>query len=490
MTQKRNGLLTLLRDRYQSVVNQVETQVEAPSVDLPQPARCARRTTWVMLGGLAIGLIWSVVARIDVVVAARGKLEPLSSSQAVQSRIGGVVTAILVQEGQPVERGQLLMQLDKTESLNKLEALSRQREPLVKRVAVLRAIRQGTPISSLKSAGMSVPPELLNQIQNRKLLIAQLTGNPDGLMPDQLQRYSLFIQEMGDKRMVNQFQVNSLQVQSSGADSQVAETEARLRAERTQLARLEPLVKAGALSQVDFMQRVVQVNALQNQLNQNRVQHRQLQFNRMQAQVDGRRTVGDMYRETQAELAKLDTEIENTIERSQQQLIQLNAQLSQVKMDIRAQDLKSPVDGIVFDLQPKLPGLVTQSGQVLMQVTPNESLIARIQVANSDITNLRVGIPVDVRIDAYPFTEFGAISGIVTKVGSDAISASKENTTGQTFFPVEVRLEHPFLSQQSQRHPLVPGMTITANIKVQSRAPISLVADQIIRVFDGARSIR
>lgn len=156
MTQKRNDLLTLLRDRYQSVVNQVETQVEAPSVDLPQPARWAQRTTWVMLGGLAIGLIWSVVARIDVVVAARGKLEPLSSSQAVQSRIGGVVTAILVQEGQPVERGQLLMQLDKTESLNKLEALSRQREPLVKRVAVLRAMRQGTPISSLKSAGMSV----------------------------------------------------------------------------------------------------------------------------------------------------------------------------------------------------------------------------------------------------------------------------------------------------------------------------------------------
>ena len=91
--------------------------------------------------------------------------------------------------------------------------------------------------------------------------------------------------------------------------------------------------------------------------------------------------------------------------------------LSQTQLDLKAQDLRAPVDGVVFELGPKLPGVVSQPGQTLLQVVPNESLTAQVRVANADIANIRVGMPVDVRIDAYPFTEFGSVKGSCLKSG-------------------------------------------------------------------------
>jgi hemolysin D len=125
---------------------------------------------------------------------------------------------------------------------------------------------------------------------------------------------------------------------------------------------------------------------------------------------------------------------------------------------------------------------------VLMQVVPSESLIARVQVANKDIGTLREGMPVEIRVDAFPFTEFGSIQGVVNRVGSDAIPVDRAGQ--ETVFPVEVKLEQQFLEKQGVRHVLTPGMAVTANIKVESRPPIAFVFGEIVKAFDGLRSAR
>ncbi|HEY9658599.1 MAG TPA: HlyD family secretion protein, partial [Allocoleopsis sp.] len=105
-----------------------------------------------------------------------------------------------------------------------------------------------------------------------------------------------------------------------------------------------------------------------------------------------------------------------------------------------------------------------------------------------DIGNIRVGMPVDIRIDAYPFTEFGSISGVVTKVGSEAIAV--DGAGRQTVFPVEVQLKQQFLEQSRKRFSLVPGMSLVANIKVRERAPISYVTEELIKAIDTMQSVR
>lgn len=478
-----------LRQWMQAAAEQVDAQLERPEFDVPHAEMWVRRSQLLILG-LGAGLLgWSILARIDVVVTARGKLEPLSSSQSVQSRAGGGITAVLVQNGQTVEQGQTLMQLDKTELLNRFEALMRQREPISKQVSLLRLARQGRSVN-LADPKLKIPQELLSQVQRRNLLIAKLTGKPQNLTPEQLQQYTLFVQGLNDLRSLSQLQVSALETQTTGADAQLVENQARLRAERQQLSNLTALRQSGGISRTEYLRRVTEVNALQNQFNQNQVQRRLLDVNRLQTQIDGQKTIADQLRATQAELSQLDAQIDNTLQTNQSQLTQLDAQLKQAKLDLQAQEVKAPTSGVVFDLATRIPGLFAQPGQALVKVTPNEALIARIQVANADVGSLSNEIPVEVRLDAYPFTEHGSISGVVTKISSEAVPADPNQRNGQTVFPVEIRLDQPFLERQGRRFTIAPGMTLTANMKTQSRTPISYVAEPILKAFDAMRSVR
>lgn len=478
-----------LRQRMQKAVDKVDVQLDRPEFDLPRAEVWVRRSQLVILG-LGVGILgWSILARIDVVVTARGKLEPLSSSQSIQSRAGGVVTAVLVQDGQTVKQGQILMQLDKAQLLNRFEALMRQREPIAKQVALLRLARQGRAVNAT-APELKISLELVSQVQRRNLLLAKLTGKPQNLTAEQFQQYSLFVQGLNDIRSLSQLQTSALETQATGADAQLIENQARLRSEQQQLAELTTLRQSGGISRTDYLRRLTELNTLQNQFNQNQVQRRLLDVNRLQTQIDGQKTIADQLRTIQAELNQLDAQIDNTLQTNQSQLTQFDAQLKQLKLELQAQEVKAPTSGVVFDLATRIPGLFAQPGQVLVKVSPNEALIARVQVANADAASLSIGIPVEVRLDAYPFTENGSISGVVTKISSEAVPADPNQRNGQTVFPVEIRLDQPFLERQGKRLAIAPGMTLSVNMKTQSRAPISYVAEPIIKAFDAMRSVR
>ncbi|NJO43343.1 MAG: HlyD family type I secretion periplasmic adaptor subunit [Cyanobacteria bacterium CRU_2_1] len=478
-----------MQSHYQSKLDQVEQDMDAGALNIPSPAAWTKHLTQVILVGITVGIGWSILARVNVVVPSTGKLEPISQSQAVQSRVGGVVTAVLVREGEQVKQGQLLMQLDKTALNNQLRAFMLQREQLVKEIAVLRLARQGASSDALVQSGVQIQPELMNRVQNRLLLVAQISGDPSSLSPEQRQRYELFQQQLRDRLSVNQLAGSSLDTQIAELDSQLDETQFQLDVEQELLSELQPLMEQGAISRTDFLRRSIDVNALQSQLNQNRLQRSELEINQLQALVEGRRVITETYQDLQRQLAALDAEFDATIEQNQRQMIQVNSQLNQIQFDLKNQDLRAPVDGVVFDLGPKLPGIVAQPGEALLQVVPSESLIARVEVANADIANIRTGMPVDIRIDAYPFTEFGSVTGIVSKVGSEAVTVN-EQAGGQTVFPVEVRLDQQFLERGGDRFSIVPGMSLVANIKVRERAPISYVTEELIQAIDKLQSVR
>jgi hemolysin D len=475
--------LRVIQTHHEALVQNIEDEANGGALSLPQPAVWIERITQIMLLGITMTGVWSVVARVDVVVAARGKLEPVSQTQVVQSRVGGVVTEVMVREGETVKKGQLLMQLDKTPLYSQLEALSAQRGQMMQEVAALRMAKQGTALAG------NLPPELKNQVQERSLLMAQLSSNPAGLAPSQQQRYALFQQQLNNQQSINQLQTSNLNAQIATTDSQAAQTAYQLQVEQGQLEQLQPLAESGAIARSDVMKRSVDVSALQSQINQANLQKSQLQLSQQQTQVETQRVQATAYQNVQQQLAALDNEFDATVKNNERQLLQISSQLKQVQHDLQSQDLRAPVDGAVFNLVHKLPGVVAQPAQVLLQVVPTESLVARVQVNNADIANLQEGMTVDVRIDAYPFTEFGAVEGTVTKISREALPINPQ-APSQTSFPIEVKLKTQSLVRQGKPLALVPGMTVGANIKVRSRAPISYVADELIKAWDSLRSTR
>ncbi|BAU10382.1 hemolysin secretion protein-like protein [Leptolyngbya sp. NIES-3755] len=486
---KRPRFVATLRSRYQSMHDQVEQSIESKATGLPNAANWTKRLTQIILLGVTAGVGWSVLARVDVVVNTSGKLEPQSQSQIVQSRAGGVVTAVLVREGETVKQGQLLMQFDRTALLNRLQELLIQRQRLVKETAVLRLAQQGRSIASVSSSNITISPELTSQVQTRLLLVAQLSGNSGSLSLEQQQRFVLYQQQLRDRQSLTELQASSLQSKIAEAEAQIQQTQFQLQREQELLERIRPLVDQGAIPRVNLLQREVSIGDLQKQLVQSNLQKQQIEIGQVQGRVEAGKTLNETQQDLQKQLAELDTKFDSIIKENQRQLVEVTAQLNQVRLDLKNQGLRSPADGVIFELASKLPGAVTQPGQTLLQVVPNESLIARVQVANADIANVQVGLPVDIRIDAYPFTEFGPIKGVISKVGSEAVPISQQ-APRSTAFPVEVKLDRQFLERRSQRFTLKPGMTITAMVKVRQRAPISYVTEEITKAFDGMKSVR
>jgi HlyD family secretion protein len=393
-----------------------------------------------------------------------------------------VVTAVKVQEGETVRPGQVLVQLDKTPLHTQLATLSEQRQELLQEMTALRIARQGeTP------AIANLTPEIQSRIDTRSLLTAQLASDPASLTPEQRQRYDLFQQQLTNRQSLNQLQTSNLETQIAATDAQSAQTQYQLQVEQGLLDQLQPLVQQGAIPRADALERSVNVNALRNQINQANLQKSQLQINQQQTQIETQRLQTEAYQSVQQQLAELDRDFDTTIQTNQRQLVQVAAQIKQVQHDLQSQDLRAPVEGVVFNLVHKLPGVVAQPGQVLLQVVPKESLVARVQIANADIANIREGMAVDVRIDAYPFTEFGSIPGRITRVSREAMPSTAQ---GPTLFPIEVKLEESLRDRQGNPLAITPGMTVSANIKVRSRTPISYVADELIKALDGARSVK
>jgi HlyD family secretion protein len=477
--------LAKLRTRLQ---DQFDQNLEDKATGLPTTANWTKGLTQIILVGVAAGVTWSVLARVDVVVNASGKLEPQSQSQAVQSKSGGVVSAVLVREGEAVKQGQLLLQFDRTSLLNRLQELLIKRQRLVKETAVLRLVQQGQSLEAVGSNKLALSPELMNQVQTRLLLVAQITGDPSNLSATQRQRFDLFQAQLRDRRSLSELQASTIDSKIGEVDAQIRQTQFQLQREQELLANLRPLVEQGAIPKVNLLQREVSVGDLRKQLMQSQLQRQQAQIGQTQGKVEDGKVLNETKQELQKQLADLDSRFDAIIKDNQRQIIEVTSQLNQVRLDLKSQGLRSPVDGIVFELASKLPGAVMQPGQAALQVVPKESLIARVQVANTDIAEVRAGLPVDIRIDAYPFSEFGVVKGVVAKVGSEAVPMSQQNP--QTVFPVEVRLDRQFLERRSQRFSLKPGMTINTMVKVRQRAPISYITEEITKAFDGIQSVR
>jgi hemolysin D len=186
-------------------------------------------------------------------------------------------------------------------------------------------------------------------------------------------------------------------------------------------------------------------------------------------------------REVEGELEKLAVDRKRQTAILQQAIAQLNgeiselrSQLTELSVNIRYQDVRSPVDGLVFDLKPTGPGFVAQSSEPVMKIVPFKDLQARVEVQSSDIGFVQVGKPVEISIDSFRASDFGTLPGTLTAIGSDALPPDERRPTYR--FPATVTLDtQQFLLRSGQELPLQTGMSLTANIKLRKVTYLQLL---------------
>lgn len=225
------------------------------------------------------------------------------------------------------------------------------------------------------------------------------------------------------------------------------------------LARLEGLAREGASAELQYLQQRNEVQEVQGKLDQTRV---------------------DRLRQ-EAILAQAQQQLSS-------ELSDLKSKLTELRVNIRYQAIRSPVDGVIFELKPTTAGFVAQTSEPVMKVVPYDKLEARVEIASSDIGFVSVGKPADVSIDSFPATDFGVLQGTVRRIGSDALPPDQMKQTYR--FPADIRLDSQQLKLKTgQQLPLQVGMSLTANIKLRKVSYLQLLLSDFKDKADSLRRI-
>lgn len=472
-----------------------------PSVILERPALWSRLFVWLLVSSTTLTLIWAAIAKIDQTVVATGKLEPVGAVKEIKAPTGGVVREINVKDGQVVKQNQLLLTFDPTAPKADLDSLRKVRSSLAQEnqlydlaISGNKPITGSTDLTSL----LKLRADLLSENQYYQALIkgANLAGNQTEFNANQNQLLAASRSEVQSKVAAARFQIQELEKQRSQAQEQLATAKQVLRVNEGILKRIKPLAAGeGAVSQLQYENQQQEVYTKQGEVKRLIEEEKRLAIAVSGARENLQNTVAASAKdvlskvaENQKRIAEIDSQLSRTRLDNKKKIAEIDAQLSKAVQSLQYQQLKSPVNGVVFDLQPNAPGFVVGETQTIMKIVPNDNLVASVYLTNRDIGFVREGMTVDVRIDSFPSTEFGSIKGKITSIGSDALAPTQERQFYA--FPAKIQLESQTLSVNGKPISLQSGMSVNTSIIVRKRPVLSILTDLFDKQVKGIESIR
>ena len=253
-------------------------------------------------------------------------------------------------------------------------------------------------------------------------------------------------------------QLVALQNQKNTLDGRLLVLYKRLATKNLTVAEMGKLVELGGFQRLQYLEQKDQVFELETQLEELRQDILQLSLSEKEARLS-----------TQKSIDRMEDELKNA------------------ELQLQYQNVRSPVSGIIFDPQASAEGVLA-AGERILSIVPQNGLYAEVYVPNTDIGYVKKGQSSKIRVEAFPFTRYGELSGIVNQIGADALPPDKNQAFYR--FPVKLNLESSYLKKKDVKIPLKPGMAITSNLKLRDKRIISLLSDLLVDQTDSVRSIR
>jgi hemolysin D len=404
-----------------------------------------RRTTWVLLLGLVATIAWLVLGRVDVVASAPGKIVPSGSVKIVQSAGSGVVRAIHVRDGDRVRKGQLLVELDPTLSTADFEQA---RKGLL--AAELDVARGRAIADALAGHGLRFkPPEGT---------AADVAATQRQLIAAQLAEVEATIAGLGAARSSSLSEAEAAAAQRRKLESTVPildhELEAMNRLDRKGYAPGMRLLELQRQRRSEAGDREVAAAQEARGFSDARKLARQMAETREQAR-----------RVALADLAKAESEV-----------ILRREEVTKAARKSVLQRLTAPADGTVQQLALHTVGGVVEPARALMVIVPvQDGLEVEAHVLNKDIGFVREGQPVAVKVEAFPFTRYGTVPGLVESLSRDAVPDPKLGAT----YTARIRLDRTAIVADGRRMGLTSGLGVVADIRTGSRRIISWLLSPI-----------
>lgn len=414
------------------------------------PVALKDRFSWALLLVIALGLgaflAWAALYEIEESARATGRVIPSQQVQVVQSLEGGIVSAVMAREGDIVEAGDVLMQIDDTRFASEQGELREQSSAIAAEAARLRAEAEFAPDLTFSDELVARNPRATAVEQ--EVFVSRR---------DQLVREL----EVLDAQLVQQ---RSALAESRAQRAKTAAVIAPL-SEEAELTK--GMVNRGVVPRIELLR-------LQSRL----------------AELSGDIAVSLAAEpRIKAAISEVESQIEATrsayVLAARQRLAKLQLELAVVQETLRAANdrvtraqLRAPVRGTVNTIHTTTLGAVVQPGAALVDIVPiDDSLLIEADLGPRDIAFVRLGEPASVKITAYDYLVYGAMEGEVVRIGADTI----QRPDGTEFFRVVIRTDRSYLGSAENPLPITSGMIASVDIQTGQKTVLSYLAKPILR---------
>ncbi|MEH1899523.1 MAG: HlyD family type I secretion periplasmic adaptor subunit [Nostoc sp.] len=477
------------------------TKFDQPVI-LRQSRKWSRAILWGLIAATTGTIIWANIAKIEEAVSATGKLEPTGTVKEIQAPVGGVVKEIYVEDGQQVKLGEHLIELDPTTANAQLDSLKKIRLSLLKENQFYQSQMRGG--STISSTDFQVTNEMLDLTKSRATLVAENrlyraqldgTGSSSGLSIEQKERLFSTSSELDARFTAAKLEIDQLNRQLNQSQIKLVSTKDTLKMNQGILDNITPLMNDGAISKIQYFKQQEEVRNAQSEIDQLTQEGFRLQSAINQAQAKLQSTVAISRKDWLTQIAdnnkkisEIDSQLTKAIVENNKKIAENDSQLSQTQMNLQYQSINSPVSGTVFELKAHTPGFVVTSSEPILKIVPDDALIAKVYITNKDIGFVKEGMTVDVRIDSFPFSEFGDVKGKLVWIGSDALPPDQIYPFYR--FPAKVRLEQQSISINGRKVLLQSGMSVSGNIKLRERTVMSIFTDMFSSSVESLKFVR
>jgi hemolysin D len=446
-----------------------------------------------LLVGLAVTLLpWSMFSKADETGLARGRLEPKHKTLRLDAPVTGTVAAIDVKEGDAVQAGQSIMKLGSEVARNDLEQFKNKQEGQQNRLAQLELLRNQLllALQTQEQQNQSQQLEKLAQLQQAQ-------------------------QRLDSAKVLSTLQAQEKQAQLKQAQQAINSSKAayevaviRVGASHEKVPRYKEIFNKGGISKdryseieqlakessKNFLKAKAELSQVQSQskeqqesyqktLHQGSADIQQAQL-RLQEQQRNNKSLSYAGQLSTLKIEEQIKNLETGIGSLKAEIAQVDRQVASLEFQLKQRILRAPASGIVFHLSVQSAGSVVQSGQKVVEIAPAKTaLVLRAKMSPTESGSLRVGMPVKMKFDAYPFQDYGALGGRVSWVSPDSKTEQTERGRIEVY-ELEIEPEKSYLSS-NRRIALTPGQTATAEVIVRQRRVLDFILDPLRKLQSG-----
>ncbi|BEU03970.1 HlyD family type I secretion periplasmic adaptor subunit [Agarivorans sp. OAG1] len=392
------------------------------AIEAPAERTLIRRIAWFIALSVLGMLLWSIFTTVEEIAKAKGQVVPLGHRQVIQSQLGGTLASVSVEEGDVVKQGDVLANFVAIDSQSLEEELASKQANLELRIERYNAFVEQRQANF--SAFEAEYPKLVAQhVSALKRMNAELAAT------------------------------------SALTESEIAKAKAELAAVENEVPALSDQIAASRKT-INMMKSPGGIQVV-SKLQVLEAQQKLDSYIRELKSLEGKeqvlsKSLTNLSKQLDQKNAALFNQVGEKRAEAQAELLGVEARLKSSGSQVSQTTVLAPVDGIVQSIPTTSSGSVIAPGGTVAVIVPTtkEALIEA-KLSPRDIGFVTEGQPARVKIDAFDYSRYGALDGIVQRISPSTDTDEK----GGVFYKVKISIERPFFNNDPERFGLIPGMT-------------------------------